>query len=109
MTVLLPRAWAGSFGAALAEFEDRVTDLLYNARFHEGLRFSVFSMTRLTDERIAGHAAHFASRVQSIPRLVEALRSPQGVRSIEESINSRALEHLAGRSPLQAFLDAARS
>ncbi len=106
LTVLLPRACTHSFGEALAAFEDRVVDLLYNARFHEGLRFSGFAIAKLTDERIASHAAHLIADVQSIPGLFEALGSPQGVRSIEENINSRPLDFLSRRSPRQAFLDA---
>jgi hypothetical protein len=106
LTVLMPRACAGSFADALVEFEDRVAELLYNVRFHEGLRLSSFAIARLTDERIVGHAAQLVSRVQCIPGMIETLGSPQGVRTVEESINSRPLEFLSGQSPCQAFLQA---
>jgi hypothetical protein len=108
LTVLLPRACTRPFGEALAELEDRVTDLLYHARFHEGLRFSGFAIAKLTDERIASHAAHLIADVQCVPGLFEALGSPQGVRSIEENINSRPINFLSRRSPRQAFIDASQ-
>lgn len=108
LTVLMPRACTGTFGDALVEFEDRVEELLYHARFHEGLRFTSFAMARMTDDRIAGHAAQRVSRIQCISRIVETLVSPLGARSVEESISSRPLEFLSGQSPCQAFLQASR-
>lgn len=48
-TILLPHAWVGSFGDALIEFEDRVSRLLYNARFHGGFQTIGFAITSLRD------------------------------------------------------------
>lgn len=106
-TVLLPHAWVNSFGDALIEFEDRVSGLLYNARFHEEFQIVGFAITRLTDQRIASHAEHVASRLRGSPGLIEELGLMRGIQSVEESINSQALEFLNGQTPMQAFLHAA--
>ena len=107
-TILLPHVWTGSLGDALIGFEDRVSELLYNARFHEGFQTVGFAITKLTDQRIASHAEHVTSAVRGSPELIEELGLIRGIRSIEESINSHPLEFLNGQTPIQAFLHAAR-
>jgi len=65
-------------------------------------------MAQLTDERIARHAANLASAIQRIPDIADAMRSPNGMRSIEERFNRRPLESLEGQCPIHECWKAAR-
>ncbi|MBN9692911.1 MAG: hypothetical protein J0M24_21910 [Verrucomicrobia bacterium] len=107
-TILFPHVWTGSLGDALIAFEDRVSELLSNARSHEGFQTVGFAITKLTDQRIASHAEHVASVVRGNPELIREFGLIRGIRSIEERINSHSLEFLNGQTPIQAFLHAAR-
>jgi hypothetical protein len=103
-TVVLPRAWESSFGDFLSDLEIRVARLLEDARFPGSLKLTAFTITKLTDQRFIQFGDHLATAVRGINGLADALCSSEGLRRIEEQINSHPLELLDHLTPGQALL-----